>query len=114
MKSLDYLRREACTACAIDNEGVLRHCEVHQGLFNEALAEVTELYKKPTWKQKKDMDGQRVVEEYNMKISHDWAASRTFTDATKTRMAPYPSHCKKCGVDYTNFKLRPITCPRKV
>ena len=109
---LDYLKREPCTACKI-RKGTLTHCETHATMYQKALTEAEELGKMPTYMQRQEAAKERILIEYNMKVSHTWASSKTFTDPARTRMSPYPSHCIRCGLSMTMFKAKPQECPKK-
>ena len=110
---LDYLKRKPCLKCRISDTGVLEHCSDCQKLYDTALACAAELVTKPSYEHKKQLEAQIIVEQSKMKKSHTWVASQEYLDSGKTRMAPYTSHCIKCGAHHINFKLKPFFCPKK-
>jgi hypothetical protein len=109
---LAYLERSSCTDCKIDDAGVLNHCETHQKMYDAALAHVKIPAPPLTYEEKKKMEAERFMEVAHMRNSHNWVGSRTFVDPGRTRMTPYASHCKACGLAMAMFKVKPAWCPK--
>lgn len=107
---LAYLERGPCNNCEVDKVGNYAHCEKCMNLFQRALIAAKDLNKKPTWQQKKEIEAAKVTDDYEMKMSHNWARSANISGG---KMQPYPSHCKSCGIDYTLHKAKPFFCPKK-
>ena len=110
---LDYLNRPACKSCVIDTDGIFLHCEECLKLYNAALSYAQELNQQPTWAQRQQIDKDRLKYIDDMKHSHDWANTQTFIDAARTRMAPFASHCKRCGLPFLTWKVKPSKCPKQ-
>ncbi len=114
---LAYLERGACLSCHIDDKGVLNHCEKCAALFQAALNEVKKEAKpeplKPlSYEERKKLEAERFMEVGFMRKSHQWAGSQAFVDPGRTRMAPYASHCKACGLSMALFKVKPEWCSK--
>ena len=106
-----YLERKPCTTCLIGEDGVLHHCADCGKLFLAAL-EAAKTSKPITYEERKKAEADKVMEAGHMKNSHSWIASQTFADAGRTRMTPYASHCKACGMSMIMFKSKPDWCPK--
>ncbi len=107
-----YLTREYCSAGCFMDGGILNHCTNCQLLFDNALKQALELSKLPTYQQKKQLENERILEIAAMKKSHVWVGVQNYSDATKTRMMPVASHCRKCGLSMPSFKTNPAKCPK--
>ena len=111
-KILDYLLRGPCSDCSFKDEEI-NHCEKHQKMHDAALERANELSKKPPLDMIKSLQAEKDSTISAMKKSHEWLQSVNFVDPGRTRMAPYASHCRKCGLQMVIFKGKPSWCPKK-
>lgn len=111
-KVINYLKRDNCLDCKIDDSGKLKHCEKCESLFILALTEAEEWAKLPDYEQKKRLQIEQDLFISEAKKSHDWVAARSY-NISRTSMTPFTSHCRKCGLQMVMFKISPSQCPSK-
>ena len=65
--------------------------------------------KKQLKAQRRQARGDQRREIDRMKLTHEWISDKVFS-AGGTRMQNTNIRCKKCGMGYWNFKMKPMTC----
>lgn len=59
-------------------------------------------------KNKKKTKNQKIIDAYQLKKTHDWNTVFVRTSQSGGRLQA--TTCKKCGVDISLFKIRPVAC----
>ena len=60
---------------------------------------------------RKKAKSEKMVNEYQLKKSHDWAGQWVKHDKVGSARSFEKTHCKKCGIHILNFKMNPTVCP---
>jgi hypothetical protein len=65
-------------------------------------------------KGRREKESRAIIMKDEMKYSHDWVRGGTHGGGVegflKTKYYPYPSHCKRCGLDWEGFNRDPVRC----
>lgn len=60
--------------------------------------------------QRKQTKSEKMVNDYQLRQAHDWDGEWIKHDKIGSARSFQKTHCKRCGVDYTIFKMSPVGC----